>query len=52
MRRAEDPRLLTGSGCFVADVPVPGALHLAFLRSPYGHARILSFDAGEATRAR
>jgi aerobic carbon-monoxide dehydrogenase large subunit len=35
----------------VADVPVPGALHLAFLRSPYAHARIVNFEAGEAARA-
>jgi len=30
---------------------MPGVLHLAFLRSPYAHARITGFDVTEATRA-
>jgi aerobic carbon-monoxide dehydrogenase large subunit len=51
LRRAEDPRLLSGSGCFVADVSLPGALQLAFLRSPHAHARILSCDVAAAAAA-
>src|SRR5262245_44717052 len=47
--RNEDPRLLRGLGCFVDDVRLAGMLHAAVLRSPHGHARILSIDA---TRAR
>ncbi len=47
--RNEDPRLLRGLGCFVDDVRLTGMLHAAVLRSPHGHARILSIDA---TRAR
>lgn len=38
--RSEDGRLLRGQGRFVDDRPVPGALWAAFVRSPYGHARI------------
>jgi len=42
MLRVEDPLLLTGKGCFVDDVRLPGMLYMAFLRSPYPHARITS----------
>ena len=51
IRRREDPRLLTGAGQFVADVPAPAALHVAILRSPHAHARIRRIDLGEARRA-
>jgi len=46
--RNEDPRLLRGLGCFVDDVHLEGVLHAAGLRSPHGHARILSIDASRA----
>ena len=46
--RQEDPRLLRGQGCYLDDVPVPDALHAAFVRSAYAHARILGVDAGAA----
>ncbi len=46
--RKEDPALLTGEGVFTNDMKVPGALHLAVLRSPYAHARILSVDTSAA----
>lgn len=36
--RLEDRRFLTGRGCFLADIAHAGALHAAFLRSPYAHA--------------
>ncbi|MGK5682104.1 aerobic carbon-monoxide dehydrogenase large subunit [Actinoplanes sp. URMC 104] len=51
MLRKEDPRLVRGRGRFVDDVQLPGMLHLAILRSPYAHARIVSVDtsAAEAT---
>src|SRR5262245_16062324 len=48
--RNEDPRLLRGLGCFVDDVPLPGALHGAGLRSPHAHARLVSIDASRARR--
>ena len=38
--RVEDLRFLTGSGRFVEDLEIPGALHCAFVRSPHSHARI------------
>jgi len=46
--RNEDPRLLRGLGCFVADIDPPGVLHAAGLRSPHARARIVSLDAGRA----
>lgn len=50
VRRKEDVRLLTGSGCYTDDIDLPGQAHLAILRSPHAHARILSIDV-EAARA-
>lgn len=38
--RAEDPRLLSGRGHFLADIVRPRELHVAFVRSPMAHARI------------
>jgi carbon-monoxide dehydrogenase large subunit len=46
--RKEDPALLTGEAIFTNDMKVPGALHLAVLRSPYAHARIISVDTTAA----
>ena len=48
MLRREDPALLTGEAKFVNDLAIPGALHLAVLRSPYAHARIKSIDVSDA----
>ncbi len=51
MRRWEDPRLLRGLGRFVDDMRVPGQTHMAVLRSPFAHARILGIDAQAARLA-
>ena len=40
MLRKEDPALLTGEARYTDDLVIPGALHLAVVRSPYAHARI------------
>jgi carbon-monoxide dehydrogenase large subunit len=48
IKRNEDPRLLTGQALFVDDVQLPNMLHVAFLRSPYAHARLGSVDASAA----
>ncbi len=47
--RREDPALLTGEAKFTSDLDVPGALHLAVVRSTYAHARILRIDTSAAT---
>jgi carbon-monoxide dehydrogenase large subunit len=49
--RREDPALLTGEAKYTNDLDLPGALHLAVLRSPYAHARIISVDLSAAKAA-
>ena len=44
-------RLLQGRGQFVSDVTLPRMAHVAYLRSPYAHARIKRIDAAEAKKA-
>jgi CO/xanthine dehydrogenase Mo-binding subunit len=51
VRRREDPRLVTGRGRYVADLALPGMLHIAVHRSPHAHARIVKVDADAARRA-
>ncbi|HTZ79416.1 MAG TPA: xanthine dehydrogenase family protein molybdopterin-binding subunit [Stellaceae bacterium] len=48
--RIEDRGLLVGAGQFTDDVALPSQAHLAFLRSPHAHARIVSIDAAEARK--
>jgi carbon-monoxide dehydrogenase large subunit len=48
IKRREDPRLLTGHGAYVDDVPVAGVLHVAFLRSQVARGRIARLDARAA----
>src|SRR5215813_9503300 len=50
IKRNEDPRLLTGQGLYVDDVDLPNMLHVAFVRSPYAHARINNIDVSQALR--
>lgn len=46
--RREDPALMTGAGEYTGDILLKGMLHMAVVRSPYGHARILDIDKREA----
>ena len=48
LHRLEDERFLTGRGCYVDDVAVPGQLHGVVLRSPHGHALIECIDTAPA----
>jgi carbon-monoxide dehydrogenase large subunit len=48
VRRAEDPRILTGAGRYVDDVKLPGMLHAAFVRSPLAHGHVLAVDVSAA----
>src|SRR5688500_460449 len=50
-RRTEDNRLVRGAGRYPDDFAPHGALHAAFVRSPYAHARILKLDTAAAARA-
>ena len=49
VRRVEDDRFIEGAGNYVGDVNLPGMLHMAILRSPLAHAKILSIDSTAAT---
>ena len=49
VKRVEDASLLAGLGQFTDNVPVAGTnSHIAFLRSPYAHARLKSIDISAA----
>ena len=48
IRRKEDPRFLTGKGRYIDDLTVTGVLHIAFVRSPIAHGRIVSVDTSAA----
>jgi carbon-monoxide dehydrogenase large subunit len=51
LARLEDERFLKGEARYVGDLRLPDALHAAFVRSPYAHARLLGVDAGRARTA-
>src|ERR1700744_3019463 len=46
--RKEDERLITGQTNWTDNIKLPGMLHVAFLRSPFAHARIRSVDVSAA----
>jgi carbon-monoxide dehydrogenase large subunit len=48
MLRKEDPRFIRGKGRYVDDLQLPGMLHLAILRAPMAHARLVSIDTSAA----
>jgi carbon-monoxide dehydrogenase large subunit len=48
VKRKEDPRLITGKGNYVGDLKLPGMHHVAFVRSPYAHARVRGIDTKAA----
>lgn len=48
VRRKEDPALIQGRGRYVDDIKRAGELSAAFVRSPFGHARINSIDTSAA----
>jgi carbon-monoxide dehydrogenase large subunit len=46
--RVEDPRFLKGEGTYIANLELPDALHLTFVRSSLAHGKIVSIDADDA----
>jgi len=48
LKRVEDARLITGNGRYTNNLNQPGMVHMAVVRSPYAHARILSIDTVQA----
>lgn len=51
VKRTEDARLIRGIGHYVDDIKLADTLHVAFLRSPYGHAKINSINTDAAKSA-
>jgi carbon-monoxide dehydrogenase large subunit len=49
--RKEDARLITGQTSWTDNMTLPGLAYVAFLRSPYAHARITSVDLSAARQA-
>jgi aerobic carbon-monoxide dehydrogenase large subunit len=49
IKRVEDPRFIQGKGRYVANLAIPGMVHVAIKRSPYAHATINSIDTSAAT---
>ena len=50
-RRKEDERLITGRTRWTDNITLPGMLHMAILRSPFAHAKIVSIDTSAAKGA-
>ena len=48
VKRAEDPRFITGAGNYLDDMSVEGALWAVMVRSPIAHGTITSIDTGVA----
>jgi len=48
LKRREDPRFLRGRGRYLDDLLLPGALHLAFVRSSHAHAEVTKIDTTPA----
>jgi carbon-monoxide dehydrogenase large subunit len=46
--RKEDAKLITGQTNWTDNIKLPGMLHMAFVRSPYAHARITRVDVSGA----
>jgi len=46
--RKEDAKLITGQTRWTDNIRQPGMLHMAFLRSPYAHAKIKNVDVSGA----
>lgn len=49
--RFEDLRLVRGGGSYTDDIQIPGMAYGVVLRSPHGHAKILSIDTTTAKAA-
>ncbi len=48
VKRVEDKRFTTGRGNYTDDIILPHQTYASFVRSPYGHAKIISIDTRAA----
>ena len=51
IQRREDPRLISGRAHYVDDLQPTRVLHAAFVRSPYGHAKITRIELTRAVKS-
>jgi carbon-monoxide dehydrogenase large subunit len=51
IKRREDPRLVTGTGSYVDDIPQTAVVHMHVVRSTQAHARILGIETARAKEA-
>jgi carbon-monoxide dehydrogenase large subunit len=51
LRRLEDGRYLRGQARYIADLALPGMVHMVVVRSPYAHARLEAISLDRAWRA-
>ncbi|HVH62409.1 MAG TPA: molybdopterin cofactor-binding domain-containing protein [Candidatus Dormibacteraeota bacterium] len=51
IQRREDPRLVSGRARYVDDLQPTRVLHAAFVRSPYGHAKIKRIELTKAVKS-
>jgi carbon-monoxide dehydrogenase large subunit len=51
VRRREDGRILSGRSKFLDDIRLDGMAHMAFVRSPHAHARVLGVRGAFITAA-
>jgi aerobic carbon-monoxide dehydrogenase large subunit len=51
VRRTEDQRLITGTGCYTDDISLPRQTYASFVRSPHAHAKLVSIDTKAALAA-
>jgi len=49
-KRVEDARFTQGKGNYVDDIKLPGMLFGDFVRSPYGHAKVISINSEAALK--
>lgn len=50
-KRKEDARLITGRTKYTDNLSLPGMVHLAMVRSPIAHAKIVSIDTSAALKS-
>lgn len=48
MRRIEDEKLVRGQGRYTSDIAIAECLHVAFVRSPFAHGRIVGLETAMA----
>ncbi len=51
VRRREDARILSGRSRYLDDIVLPDTAHMAFVRSPHAHARVISVEGARWTAA-